>query len=234
MANVKKIIDVSTFNTISDYKQAAKNVDGVIIRCGVTLWGNFVPIEDKNFRKHFEGFKEAGLPIGVYYYGVANTVEKAKLEAKQCIDILNGLQFELPVYYDVEETNTQGDLSKKELTEIVDTFCSTLEEAGYFVGFYTMANWAENKLDYSYLAKKYSAWIAWLGTDPATRFKPAPAAWQHSWTASIPGIKGDCDQSKFYTDYASIIPAAGLNGYGKKTTITIEELKRMGITSITF
>lgn len=241
---VKDIIDVSTFNTITDYAAAAKEVDGVLIRCGVTFWGNFVPSEDKSFRKHFNGFKATGIPIGVYYYGVARNADEAKIEAEKCIDILKGLKFELPVYYDVEDPNRQAGISKEELTEVIDTFCSTLEDAGYFSGFYTMVSWAQTKLDYPTLAKRYASWIAWVSGDPATKLEPDPAAWQFTWKAFIPGITGDVDRNYFYKDYASIIPAAGLNGYSKKeepeepssNVILVSELtkklKELGIDTI--
>ena len=35
---------------------------------------------------------------------------------------------------------------------------------------------------------------------------------------SIPGIVGECDMDYCYTDYPSIIKAAGLNGFAKATT----------------
>ena len=241
---VKDIIDVSVFQTITDYEAAAKEVDGVIIRCGITFWGSFVPSEDESFRKHFNGFKATGIPIGVYYYGVARNAEEATIEAEKWIDILKGLKFELPVFYDVEEPNRQGDVSKEDLTEVIDTFCQKLEEAGYFVGFYTTVNWALNKIDYPTLAKRYSSWIAWIGGDPAVKLEPDPAAWQYTWKASIPGIIGDVDRDYFYKDYASIIPAAGLNGYSKNeepaspssNVISVSELtkklKELGIDMI--
>lgn len=241
---VKDIIDVSVFQTITDYEAAAKEVDGVIIRCGITFWGSFVPSEDESFRKHFNGFKATGIPIGVYYYGVARNAEEATIEAEKCIDILKGLKFELPVFYDVEEPNRQGDVSKEDLTEVIDTFCQKLEEAGYFVGFYTTVNWALNKIDYPTLAKRYASWIAWVSGDPAIKLEPDPAAWQFTWKASIPGIVGDVDRNYFYKDYASIIPAAGLNGYSKKeepeepslNVISVSELtkklKELGIDTI--
>ena len=242
-----RLIDVSYSQPTIDYQAVKESgaVDGVIIRCGRTLWGNFEPGADSLWERHYNGFKAVGIPVGAYYYGVAKNVVQAKQEADQCISLLNGKQLEYPIYYDVEELNTQDGLSKAQLTEVVKTFCKALEDAGFFAGFYTMLNWAQNKLDYPTLSKQLTSWVAWTGGDPATKLSPAPAAWQYSWNGRIPGISGNVDQNYFYQDFPSIIKSAGLNGFGKagipaqepeKSSVTLEELrtllKTQGITTI--
>nr|DAD68815.1 MAG TPA: endolysin [Myoviridae sp. ctHP32] len=242
----KNIIDVSTFQGDIDFEKVAKQVDGVIIRCGITYWGNFVPSADKSWEANYKGFTDAGVPVGAYYYGVAKNAEQAKQEAAKCLELLKGKQLEYPIYYDVECAETQGNLTKEQLTEIVDTFCSIVEAEGYFVGIYTTLSWAQAKLDYPALAKKYTSWIAWIDGDPSTKLTPAPAAWQYSWTGRIDGIQTDVDQDYFYQDFPSIIKGVGLNGYGntdkpapepEETTITLAELNELlrsrGITQIT-
>lgn len=215
MAVDLKILDVSYAQAMIDYEKVAKEVDGVIIRCGRTLWGNFQPGEDSCWEKHYNGFKSAGVPVGAYYYGTAKNASQAKREAEECIKILKGKKLELPVFYDVEELNTQGNLSKAVLTEVVRTFCDTMEDAGYFCGFYTMLSWAQSKLDYKSLATAYSAWIAWTAGDPRTKLNPKPPAHQYTWNAKINGISSGVDMSHFYTDYKSIITSKGFNGYTK-------------------
>ena len=58
-----------------------------------------------------------------------------------CLELLKGKQFELPIYYDVENNERQGSLSKTQLTNIVDRFCSIIQNAGYFVGYYSYTTW---------------------------------------------------------------------------------------------
>lgn len=243
---IKRLIDVSGHQGGIDHAKVAPHVDGAIIRCGVTYWGQFVPSPDAYWEANYKGLKSAGVPVGAYYLGVAKTVEQARQEAAKCLELLKGKQLEYPIYYDVECEATQTNLTKAQLTEIVDTFCSIVESAGYFVGFYTMLSWAQTKLDYPSLAKKYTSWIAWIDGDPSTKLTPAPAAWQYSWTGRIDGIQTDVDQDYFYQDLPSIIKGAGLNGYGntdkpapepEETTITLAELNELlrsrGITQIT-
>lgn len=235
-----KIIDVSYSQPEIDYAKVAKSgIDGVIIRCGRTLWGRFEPGADALWETHYNGFKEQGIPVGAYYYGVAECTSQAKQEALQCIKILKGKKLKLPIFYDVEETNTQANLTKEELTNIVDVFCTTLEDAGYYVGVYTMLNWAQNKLEWDYISERFATWIASLDVDPTAILKPAPNAHQYTWTAKVNGINGGVDCSKFYKDFASIIKANGLNGFGtaSQKSVTWDEAKQVlldaGITSIT-
>lgn len=222
MAVDLKILDVSYAQAVIDYAKVAKEVDGVIIRCGRTLWGNFQPGEDSCWEKHYNGFKNAGVPVGAYYYGTAKNASQAKREAEECIKILKGKKLELPVFYDVEEQNTQGNLSKAVLTEVVRTFCDTMEDAGYFCGFYTMLSWAQSKLDYKSLATAYVAWIAWTAGDPRTKLNPKPPAHQYTWTAKVNGISSGVDMSHFYTDYKRIITSKGFNGYTKPSKPVID------------
>lgn len=222
MAVDLKILDVSYAQAVIDYAKVAKEVDGVIIRCGRTLWGNFQPGEDSCWEKHYNGFKNAGVPVGAYYYGTAKNASQAKREAEECIKILKGKKLELPIFYDVEEQNTQGNLSKAVLTEVVKTFCDTMEDAGYFCGFYTMLSWAQSKLDYKSLATAYAAWIAWTAGDPRTKLNPKPPAHQYTWTAKVNGISSGVDMSHFYTDYKSIITSKGFNGYTKPSEPVID------------
>ena len=242
---VKNLIDVSGWQGEIDHAKAALDTDGAIVRCGVTYWGRFVPSADAYWEKNYAGFKAAGVPVGAYYLGVAKNAEQARKEAEKCLELLKGKQLEYPIYYDVECQETQADLTKEQLTEVVETFCKTLEDAGYFAGFYTMLSWAQNKLDYPELAKQFTSWIAWTDGDPSTKLTPAPAAWQYSWKGSVAGIDGDVDQNNFYQDFPSIIKGAGLNGYGdmdkptpepEKNTITLAELgellRSQGITQI--
>ncbi|MBQ6929834.1 MAG: glycoside hydrolase family 25 protein [Oscillospiraceae bacterium] len=207
-----KILDVSKYQPHIDYKKTAAAVDGVILRIGLTYWGMQNMAADNCFEKHYKGFKAAGCPVGAYYYSAADSVEKAETEAQFCLELMRGKQFELPVYCDVENSQRQGNLNKELLTQIVDTFCSTVEKAGYFVGFYASSSWLVNKLDTGYLGKKYTLWKA----DYRTEYDRTIACDMHQYTSSgqVAGIGGRVDMSRCYVDFENIIKAKGLNGFG--------------------
>lgn len=208
-----KILDISKYQNKVDYAKTAKAVDGVILRIGLTYWGSQSMAEDSCFETHYAGFKAAGCPVGVYYYSAADDVQKAQQEADFCISLMKGRQFELPVFYDVENSERQGKLSKTQLTQIVDTFCSKVEKAGYFVGFYASTNWLQNKLDTAYLSKKYALWKA----DYRIFFDRTISCAMHQYTSTgkVSGISGNVDLSRCYQDFTSAIKAKGLNGFAK-------------------
>lgn len=210
-----KILDISKYQPNVDYAKVAKAVDGVILRIGLTFWGQQNMGKDDCFDKHYAGFKAVGCPIGVYYYSAADTVAVAKKEADYCLSLMKGKQFELPVYYDVENNERQGKLSKQALTDIVDAFCSRVEKAGYFVGFYASTSWLQSKMDTASLSKKYTLWKA----DYRTFYDKKIICDMHQYTSSgaVSGISGNVDLSHCYVNFPPIIKRAGLNGFPKAT-----------------
>ena len=213
-----KIIDISKYQTTVDY-QAVKDagVDGVIIRCGLTYWGAQNMGIDPLFLTHYNGFRAVGMPIGAYYYSAADTVEVAKKEAEFVKTLLAGKQFEFPVYYDVENAQRMGKLSKSALTEIVETFCESLEDAGYFVGVYANTNYFTNKLDHARLSSKYTIWLAdYRGANADKTLKRD--IFQYTSKGSVKGIAGNVDVNECYRDFPPIIKGAGLNGFSGETS----------------
>ena len=209
-----KVLDISKYQPTVDYAKVAKAVDGVILRIGLTYWGKQNMGEDECFEKHYAGFKAVGCPIGVYYYSCADTVAMAEKEADFCLSLLKGKQFEFPIYYDVENNERQGKLSKAQLTQIVDTFCSKVEKAGYFVGYYSYTAWLQSKFDTAYLSKKYTLWKA----DYRTFYDKKIACDMHQYTSSgkVNGINGRVDLNHCYRYFPTIIKNAGLNGFKKE------------------
>ena len=214
---VLKILDISKYQPSVDYARTAKAVDGVILRAGLTYWGRQNMGKDCCFDKHYEGFKKAGCPVGAYYYSAADTVQMAEKEAEYFISLLKGKQFELPVYYDVENNQRQGGLTKEQLTQIVDAFCKKVEAAGYFAGFYASTSWLKNKMDTAALGKKYTLWKA----DYRTSYDKTISCDMHQYTSqgTVDGINGNVDMSNCYRDFTAIIKNAGLNGFNDGTNL---------------
>lgn len=67
------------------------------------------------------------------------TPEEAELEADVFLSVIKGKQFEMPVYFDLEEKK-QFDLGKKQVSAIMRAFLKRVESAGYFVGLYGSAS----------------------------------------------------------------------------------------------
>ena len=217
-----KILDVSKYQPNIDYAQVAKEVDGVILRCGVTGWGTANQCStDDCFEKHYAGFKAVGLPVGAYYYSAADTIAKAQEEAEYCKKILAGKQFELPIYYDVECHERMNKLSKEQLTAQVIAWCDKMEQAGYFVGVYSYTSFINEKLNIAALAQRYTIWLA----DYRQNYDRTIPRDMHQYTstAQIAGIAGGVDMSNlFRTNLMETIQEAGLNGFAKKPTPNVQ------------
>ena len=220
-----KILDVSKYQPNIDYAQVAKQVDGVILRCGVTGWGTANQCStDDCFEKHYAGFKAVGLPVGAYYYSAADTIAKAQEEAEYCKKILAGKQFELPIYYDVECRERMNKLSKEQLTAQVIAWCDKMEQAGYFVGVYSYTSFINEKLNIASLAQRYTIWLA----DYRQNYDRTIPRDMHQYTstAQIAGIAGGVDMSNlFRTNLMETIQETGLNGFAKKPTPNVQMYK---------
>ncbi|MEG1276208.1 MAG: GH25 family lysozyme [Ruthenibacterium sp.] len=212
-----KILDVSKYQPTVNYALAASAVDGVIIRAGLTYYGSQSMDKDDCFERHYAGFKAANLPVGAYYYSAADTVQKAKSEAVFFAALLRGKRFELPVFFDVENGERQGKLSKSALTAIVIAFCHEMESLGYFAGYYSYTSWLRSKLDTAALSK-----IALWKADYRADYDTTIACDMHQYTSSgnVAGIVGGVDLSNCTRDFTSAIRKNKLNGFTVDTIVS--------------
>ncbi len=208
-----KILDISYYQPTVDYAKTAADIDGVILRIGLTYWGAYNQGKDSSFDTHYAGFKAQNTPVGCYYYSAADTLERAEEEALYCIQLMKGLQFELPVFYDVENNERQGSLSKELLTAIVEKFCSIVQSEGYFVGYYSYTSWIKAKFDYEKLSRYWTLWKADYTDNPDTSI-PCDML-QYTNQGTVAGISGNVDLNECYRDYEAEIKANGLNGFSK-------------------
>ena len=213
---MKKILDISKYQPAVDYRAAAAAVEGAILRCGYTGWGDANECcPDACFEQHYAGFKAAGVPVGAYYYSAADTIAKAREEAEFCKRVLAGKQLELPVYYDLEEPRRMGALSRAQLTAQAEAWADVMEAAGYFVGIYANTSWFRTKLDHARLAKKYTLWLADYRAQPDTQLQRD--LHQYTSAGQVPGIAGGVDLSRIErADLLTVVKASGLNGWTKQ------------------
>lgn len=241
MAN--RVIDVSSHNGTIDFaKVKADGIWGVIIRAGVTGYGSsHTMYKDDYFDRNYAAAKAAGLHVGAYYYSGALTEDFAAKEAKFFLSIISGKQLDLPVYMDVEEahdtTNMPG-LGRDKLTAVVKKWCQTVEDAGYYTGFYTAKSWCQAYLNMDELSR-FTLWLAhWTSQ---TDYPGAFGMWQYSATGIVDGVNTDVDMNKCYQDFPAVIKAAGLNGYTKEEqpetpklyTLTISPLSEYNVRRLT-
>lgn len=168
--------------------------------------------KESSFEKNYAGCIANNIPVGVYNYSYATSVEKAKKDARALLLAIAGKNIQMKVWLDVEDS-CQKNL-KTLLIDIINTYKKEIEEAGYEFGVYTGLSF------YNTYIKKYGdvscpLWIARypssatkkLSADPDEKYKPNIGkdifAWQYSSKGSVNGIAGNCDLNVLYAPIAN-------------------------------
>ena len=89
-------IDVSQWQGTINWPHVKGKVDFALIRAGYGDTLSFPYQIDKMYEANYKGCKQAGIPVGVYFYSYASTAAQAQREADSCIALLKGKQFEFP------------------------------------------------------------------------------------------------------------------------------------------
>ena len=192
-------IDVSVWNGDVDWPRVkAQGIDFAMIRSSYGWYDEYDAAAgkeynfqyDKKLQRNVKGAIDNDIQFGIYHYSYADTIAEAEMEAEYVISAINSLgdeyinKMSLPVTYDVEHVTT---LSKKELTDIVVTFCTKITEAGYKPMIYANTDFFINKLELSRLTSMlYDLWYAWPTSNPKFNNKMAirgtdvvPIMWQY-------------------------------------------------------
>jgi len=202
-------IDVSFYQGAIDW--AAVKASGIrfaMIRAGYGF-GNV----DEQFRRNASECNRLGIPFGVYWFSYAYTVEGARQEADYCIQAVQDFEVQYPVAFDYESASVDYaasygvNVTASLATAIVNSFCSRIEELGYFAMYYSNQDFINRMFDAS-LRPKYALWYAKYQSTPGLGNL---GMWQYSNTGNVSGIGGNVDLDIAYYDFASVISKAGLN-----------------------
>lgn len=228
-----KGIDVSVHNGNIDWNKVKNaGIQFAILRAG---YGKVASQKDKQFENNYAGAKGVGIPVGVYWFSYAKTVEEARQEAEVCVSILAGKQFEFPVFFDQEDKETLA-TGKANCSAMVRAFCEVLEKNGYWVGLYTSRSMLSTHIEDD-IKTRYALWVAEWGAK--LNYNGSVGIWQYCETGKVDGISGNVDLDIAYVDYATKVKAKGLNGFnaakptpapdtseekdsGKTATVTVE------------
>lgn len=218
-------IDISRWQGNFDFDRAiAEGVEFAIIKAGGADSGYY---KDANFERNYTEAKKRNLPVGCYWFSMATSIIEAENEARYFYqETLQGKQFELPVYMDVEHTQMIG-LGKQKLTDIIKAFCDYLEKKGYFVGVYSSLSYFRNSMNDAEL-QKYTHWVAQYYSTCTYENKDVLGIWQFGGDVNllrsnqISGVV--CDQNYMYVDFPEIIKNGGYNGF-KSTSQPVEQKK---------
>lgn len=205
---MSKGIDVSHHQGIINWQKVkSAGVEFAIIKAGGSDKGTYT---DECFETNYRGAKSVGIHVGAYYYVGKNCTSKADgvADAKRFSKIIEGKQFEYPVYIDLEATSPAN---RAGATDACIGFCEYMESQGYYCGIYASdISGFKDRLDLSRL-DDYDKWVARYGSAPVVVKKYG--IWQNSETGRVSGINGNVDTDVCYVDYPTLIRNAGKNGY---------------------
>ncbi|MBR5278120.1 MAG: DUF1906 domain-containing protein [Clostridia bacterium] len=220
----------STGKNVDFNKLKASGCEFVILRLG---YGQSV---DKAFLSFYKNARAAGMPLGVYLYGLKTTKSGAASDAAWAISVFeqHNMYFEYPIFYDIEEAD-QIALSSANATALCEGWCDTLKAKGYYPGIYSGTQFF-NKLTSSF-KQNNDLWIAHVlngaGSEWSSQFTHTSKAyntqgysmWQYSWSNIKNGSSyiyngiyksgttkvEALDLDVCYKDYPSIMKANGYN-----------------------
>ena len=182
---------------------------------------------DTKFQEYFYDFMEAcdkvkrtpgvnqpnEMKYGFYIIPYAMSTDKALLEAKKCLELLNGMHIypkdaDMGLWYDAEGEGGKGfsnlaSLSKVQVGDICDTFCKAIDQFGWKTGIYCNRNWTKNEIDKETL----DTWPLWLAaytnSGTYTETKPAenPVIWQFTSKGKVEGVNTNCDVNVCYDEW---------------------------------
>ncbi len=211
MTILAKGIDVSGAQGAIDW--AAARAGGVEFAILKATAGN--TITDSRFHENVKGAKAAGVPIGAYHFFYGTNEAQTRAEAQYFLNAIKGYTFEYPLAIDVE--GQALNLPKETLLSLVQLFCETVEEAGYYIAVYASASPLNGILNGPGM-NKFDIWVAQWSQEAPTI--PLPyGLWQHSNQGSVAGISTRVDLDYAYQDYPAIMKQAGLNGFGKRPVV---------------
>lgn len=225
----KLVIDVSHWDGDIDIKRWKhdRGCWGVIVKAGGNEDG-LGRYTDSRYQQDYNKAKACGLHVGAYYYGVSTDVGEAKRDAEHFVGLLKGHDFDLPVYYDVEDRR-QLALGKDRLTAVIKAFCDTVQAKGYKCGVYIQGSgWTEG-VHKSQLID-YADWIAaWGSKWPSYAPQGEVGMWQQGSMSLSTGkvayadVSGNVDCNWCCIDYP-----AQLGGKAEQPTAgTVESLMRI-------
>ena len=213
----------------------AAGMDFVILKAGSTKG------IDPAFELDYCDAKAAGLRVGAYFYTYSATVEDTERDAEMLLTWLEGKQFELPIYFDVEEESLMT-LGGGTLTALCAAFAERLWENGYYAALYTNTEWLYNILDTEWVKTNLDVWYARYTAalpEGQDRFTPADrnfswkdgtadrpgetdrrfGLWQYTDNGGVEGFRYPFDFNFAFKDYRSIMVKWGLNGYGEQNPL---------------
>lgn len=202
---ILRAIDISKYNTITNYTNMIKEVPNVFIRVGYRSYEKGILTEDPLFKKHMDNCVANGATIGIYYYDQSLNEAEAEEQAVWVANKLQGYKIDLPVFIDSEYSNHDHDgradnISKEQRTKNIIAFCNKIINLGFIAGVYASDGWFKSMVEFDKL-KNYIIWCARYSTNKPTISKYD--IWQYG-SENYSWATGAIDTNIIYSDLKCI------------------------------
>ncbi len=200
-----KGIDVSHYNGNINWNLVKNSgeVEFAILKIGEWHESKKQLVIDDHFESYYNECKRLGIAVGGYFYSYAFNGAEASREAAECLSVIRGKHFEMPIFLDVEDDILKnavknGKTNRDELTNASITFCDALNNAGYRSGVYASKNFFRDYLNAPVL-ERYNIWLAHYTT--STDYTGKYDLWQWTSDGIVSGITGRVDLDWCFTRY---------------------------------
>lgn len=200
-------IDVSDNQKEIDWKSVAADGCMFAILRSVRHSGK----TDYQFVANLKGCRDNNIPIAVYKYTYAKTVDEAEKEACQVIDLLRAHSLRCKIFWDVEDRDYLYKLGVSKLTEVIKAAQRVIEAAGFEFCLYTgLYVYKEHWFDFTQF--NCPLWVARYPTKnektlndfPAEKYIPDVGreiyGWQFTSAGKVKGITTNVDLNVLYHD----------------------------------
>ena len=194
-------IDISKWQ--GDFDVASSGAEFVIIKAGGSEdpGGRYM---DSQFLNNYSKAKNAGLPVGLYWYCGADSTALLHDDIDYLCTRIDGLQFELPIFLDIEESYLCTNAGM-----LAQYWCDEMIRRDYYPGIYSSWSWWHDTTLKQLELSPSQKWLAfWTDETPAYNC----GIWQNGHVM-INGL--EVDSNRMFINY-DFIRSAGYNGFMEK------------------
>ncbi len=213
---MQNIIDISHYQTVTDWNKVKSSVDAVILKGtqGHALSSDSYLFTDKKFHEYAKACIQYNIPFGAYHFYTGTTMADAVIEADYFAKVLEPYKSRL-MYAVCDAENYDNKwllgLGRYQLSANINAFCRRMEEHGYIAVHYTNTDHIRNFIDLNSI--HYPVWQAQYGNVRPTDARSNLIAWQYTEEGRVNGIKEKTDKNHGYISTAefAIIKLGAIN-----------------------
>ena len=188
-------IDISKWQEDVDFEKIKnEGVEFVFIRVGTAKGTNGEYVLDPKFERNITEANKYDIPVGIYYYSYANSVEHSICDAEWVLEQIRDYKVDLPIVFDWEDWNNFNSyqMSFYKLTASATAFLDTCDSHGYDGMLYSSKSYLEK----IWLPVSYPIWLAHY--TEKTNYNGDYMVWQLCEDGEIEGIQNPVDINVLY------------------------------------